>query len=53
MKLLTLKQIQEEYGVGIRIAKKWALAVGTTPRAKNCKIYVSKEALDDYLANEG
>lgn len=48
-KFLTIKQIRERYGVSRRKAEEIAIQVGTAPRFKGQKIYVSQEKADAFM----
>jgi len=49
MKILSVKDIMNNYGVCRQVATAWAKAAGTTPRVKKGKIYVTDTALEKYL----
>ena len=46
---LTIKGMMEHYGISRRKALEIAKNVGTAPRTKGQKIYVSREKADRYM----
>jgi len=50
--VLSIADIMKDYGVSKKTATRWAKAVGTLPRVKGGKIYVSATALRSYLQGD-
>lgn len=52
IKFLTIKQMQERYGIRRSKAEEIAYKVGTAPRRKGQTIYVSQGKADAYMEGE-